>query len=340
MPQLPVLDIAPFIADPASAASDQFVVDLLAAAHGPGFVYLTGHGVDPQLDVDLFTSARAFFALPEAERCDLAIANSAAFRGYTVLGDERTNGKGDWRDQLDLGPEESAPELAPGDPSWLKLRGPNQWPPSLPALQTATLDWMAAMDAVGLAALRALAVGLGQARDHFDPGFVPDSDVHLKIIRYPAAPAAGPTDSPRQGVGLHQDTGLLTFILQDDVGGLQVQLGDQMVDAPRVEGAYLMNLGEMLQTATDGYLRATPHRVVSPSGARERLSIAYFFNPRFELVFAPVDLPPALAADAPGADKVQADAALSTLFGENNLKTRLRSHPDVAARHYPELLSN
>jgi len=340
MAELPVLDIAAFAEDPASADGRRFVTDLLAAAHDQGFVYLTGHGVDPQLDADLFAAARRFFDLPEAERRDLAIVNSAAFRGYTVLGDERTNGKGDWRDQLDLGPEEAAPRLGPDDPSWLKLRGPNQWPPSLPELRVATLAWMTAMDAVGLAALRALAVGLGQPVDHFDPGFVPDSDVHLKIIRYPASPPGASTDAPGQGVGLHQDTGLLTFILQDDVGGLQVQLGDRMVDAPRVEGAYLMNLGEMLQTATDGYLRATPHRVVSPSGARERLSIAYFFNPRFELVFAPVELPARLAADAPGADKVQADAALTTLFGENNLKTRLRSHPDVAARHYPEMASS
>lgn len=354
MVSLPILDIGAFVADPTSSTARAFVADLLAAAHGPGFVYLTGHGVAPRLDADLFVAAQQFFALPEDERRELAIVNSAAFRGYTVLGDERTNGKGDWRDQLDLGPEDVAPVLAEGDPSWLKLRGPNQWPTSLPGLRHATLAWMQAMDAVGLAALRALALGLGQTIDHFDAGFVPDSDVHLKIIRYPAVSASiGGTGEPGergepaetggpgelgQGVGLHQDTGLLTFILQDDVGGLQVQLGDHMVDAPRVEGAYLMNLGEMLQTATDGYLRATPHRVISPAGGRERLSIAYFFNPRFELEFPPVELPPALAAEAPGADQVLADAALTTLFGENNLKTRLRSHPDVAARHYPEVV--
>lgn len=334
MSELPVLDVSAFSADPFSVDGQLFVHDLLAAAHGPGFVYLTGHGIDPSLDAELFRTARLFFALPEPERRELAIANSAAFRGYTVLGDERTNGESDWRDQLDLGPEEDAPQMGPGDPAWLKLRGPNQWPSGLPELRPAALDWMAEMDQVGLAALRALALGLGQPMDHFDPGFVPDSDIHLKIIRYPER-APGSTG---QGVGLHQDTGLLTFILQDDVGGLQVQLGDRIVDAPRVEGAYLMNLGEMLQTATDGYLRATPHRVISPADGRERLSIAYFFNPRFELVFAPVTLPPELAAEAPGANKVLADAALSTLFGENNLKTRLRSHPDVAARHYAELL--
>lgn len=327
-----------FVDSPTSEAGQAFVRDLLAACHGPGFAYLSGHGVDQTLDTKLFDVAAEFFALPASERAELAIENSAAFRGYTVLGDERTNGSSDWRDQLDLGPEEPEPQLQPDDPAWLRLRGPNQWPPALPHMQPAVLDWMTAMDQVGLTALRALALGLGQPIGHFDPGFVPDSDIHLKIIRYPGQ---SPSDEPGQGVGLHSDTGLLTFILQDDVGGLQVKLGDRIVDAPKVPGTYLMNLGEMLQTATDGYLRATPHRVVSPASGTERISIAYFFNPRFELVFEPVELPANLAAQAPGGvNGGAADTEVRALFGENNLKTRLRSHPDVAKRHYADILTN
>lgn len=331
MSVLPVVDLSPFRHDPGSAAAATVVDELVTAANEVGFVYLTGHGVDPALDAGIFHAARDFFDLPEDERRALAIENSPAFRGYTILGDEVTNGRSDWRDQLDLGPEQVAPELAPGDPAWLRLRGPNQWPASLPEMAPTVLEWIAAMDGVGLTALRALAVGLGLSIDHWDEGFLPESDTHLKIIRYPPPPAGSETD---QGVGLHSDTGLLTFILQDDVGGLQVQLGEELIDAPPVPGAYLMNLGEMLETATDGYLKATPHRVLSPPAGRERISIAYFFNPRFELPFERVELPPAIAAAAPGADH---DGVGLRVFGENNLKTRLRSHPDVARRHYADL---
>ena len=332
MSQLPVLDLSAFRADPMSDDAGQFVTALLQAAHDVGFVYLTGHGVDPAIDDAIFRAGREFFALPEAERRALAIENSPAFRGYTILGDEVTNGRSDWRDQLDLGPEQPAPRLVDGDPAWLRLRGPNQWPSSLPAMAPAVLSWMAAMDDVGLAALRALAVGLGLPIDHWDSGFVPESDVHLKIIRYPASSAESPRD---QGVGLHSDTGLLTFILQDDVGGLQVEINDTLIDAPAIPGTYLMNLGEMLETATDGYLKATPHRVVSPSAGQDRLSVAYFFNPRYELPFERVALPADLASEAPGADH---DGVGLRVFGENNLKTRLRSHPDVARRHYADLI--
>ncbi len=328
--ELPILDMTTFRQDPSSAEAGAFVTDLLAAAHGPGFAYLTGHGVPPSLDEAVFTTARAFFDLPTAEREALAIENSAAFRGYTLLGTEVTNGRADWRDQIDFGPEQDAPP--PGAlPAWRRLRGPNQWPASLPEMRPALLAWMAAMAEVGLTALQALAVALGLDPNHWDADFVPEPDTHLKVIRYPAAAA----DASDQGVGLHTDTGLLTFILQDDVGGLQVKLGDRIVDAPPIEGAYLMNLGETLETATDGYLRATPHRVVSPPSGRERLSIAYFFNPRFDSPFEAVELPPELAADAPGAAH---DGVGFTAFGENNLKTRLRSHPEVAARHYADVV--
>ena len=50
--------------------------------------------------------------------------------------------------------------------------------------------------------------------------------------------------------------------------------------------------------------------------------------------FERVELPPEIAALAPGADH---DGVGSAVFGENNLKTRLRSHPDVARRHYADL---
>ena len=110
-----------------------------------------GHGV----------GARVLRVAAKPSRRALAIASSPHFRGYTVLGDERTKGVSDWREQLDVGPEEPAAVVTRGDPPWRRLRGPNQWPARLPAMQPTVLAWMRAMDRVGLAVLRALALGLG-----------------------------------------------------------------------------------------------------------------------------------------------------------------------------------
>lgn len=335
MQALPELDISGFRANPHGSAGADFVARLRDACHEPGFCYLSGHGVPPAADAEILRAARAFFALPQPERRALAIARSPHFRGYTVLGGEITKGVRDWREQLDVGPEEPAHDVQPGDPAWLRLRGPNQWPERLPALRPAVLDWMRAMDGVGLAVLRALALGLGQPLEHFDAAVLPRGDPHLKIIRYPAADTRG---SVGQGVGMHHDSGLVSFVLQDEVAGLQVQIGDTLAEAAPKPGTYVMNLGEMLQAATAGYLRATKHRVVSPPPGRERIAVAYFFHPRLDCVFEPIALPPELAGKASGGDNADPGDPVFRRFGENYLKIRLRSHPDVAAAHYGDVL--
>lgn len=335
MTGLPVIDLGPFISDSSSEAGRNCVTKLREACHGPGFCYVVGHGVPEQLDAAVIDRAREFFSLPAADKQALAIADSAHFRGYTVLGDERTRGASDWREQLDVGAEEPAAALGPDDPPWCRLRGPNQWPASLPAMRETVLGWMQALDRVGLAVLRALAVGLGQPIGYFDSVVLPRGDPHLKIIRYPAQPPGSRSD---QGVGMHHDSGLVSFVLQDDVGGLEVEIDGRLVEVEPRAGSYVMNLGEMLQAATSGYLRATPHRVKSPPPGRERISIAYFYHPRLDSEFGPIDLPSELAAQTRGGKNADPNDPIFATFGDNYLKIRLRSHADVARAHYADLL--
>ncbi len=334
---LPELDLQPFLEAPESPAAAGFVRKLRETCHGPGFCYLVGHGVPAEMEAAVLEAAHAFFALPIEERRALAIANSPHFRGYTELGGERTRGAADWREQLDLGPEEPAETLGPAAPPWRRLRGPNQWPASLPGMRPTILEWMREMDRVGLAVLRALALGLGLEREHFDAAVLPRGDPHMKISRYPAQREGADTG---QGLGLHNDSGLVSFVLQDGVGGLEVQVGGRLLAVDPRPGSYVMNLGEMLQAATAGYLRATKHRVVSPPAGRERLSLAYFYHPRLECVFEPVALPPELAEQAPGGANPDPDDPIFARFGENYLKIRLRSHPDAALRHYADVTTH
>jgi isopenicillin N synthase-like dioxygenase len=346
---LPVLDIGDFRRDPLGPGGASFVAELRSVGHGPGAFYLTGHGVDPGTDIAVHDEAARFFALPEADRLEIENVRSPHFRGYTRLGHERTNGRPDHRDQLDVGREQPAPPLAPGDPAWLRLRGPNLWPAAQPTLRDAVTAWMDALEGVGRTLLRAVAAALGQPLDHFDPAVDPDPEVLTKVIRYPARPpertpvggrraGVGGGGDP-QGVGLHRDSGFLTFVHQDQVGGLQVERDGAVVDVPRVPGAYVVNFGEMLQLVSRGYLRATVHRVVSPPPGVERISVAYFFNPKLEATLVAVDLPAELAVDAPGGASIDPSNPILANYGANCLKVRLRAHPDVAARHHVDLLT-
>jgi isopenicillin N synthase-like dioxygenase len=84
-------------------------------------------------------------------------------------------------------------------------------------------------------------------------------------------------------------------------------------------------------------LRANVHQVVTPPAGIDRLSIAFFFGAGLDATVPLLKLPPELAEGVRG---LTVDP-LNPLFyqvGQNNLKSRLRSHPDVARRHYADLL--
>ena len=307
---------------------------LRAVVHEIGFFHLVGHGVSDELNDRVHEVAEAFFALPEAERMAIHNVRSAQFRGYTMLGNEYTNGRSDLRDQVDIGLDLPIPEIGPGDPAWLRLRGPNQWP-DVPGFREALTAWNEQMEEIGRVLLQAMAEALGQPPDHFDEMVTPHPELLTKVIRYPAPTADHPDD---QGVGAHRDTGFLSFIHQDAVGGLEVDRGGAFERVTPHRGAFVVNIGEMLQLVTRGYFRATVHRVVSPAAGVERISIAFFYNPKLEATLVPIELPPALAAEAPGGESVDPSNPILANYGDNSLKVRLRAHPDVAERHHADLL--
>ncbi len=329
-PAVPILDISEYH-DPAT--KDRFVEALRNACHHVGFLYLTGHGVDHRLNTAVTDVSRDFFAKPASVKREIAMVNSPHFRGYTPVGGEMTGGRADVREEIDLGPERPASHDT--DRPWRRLQGPNQWPTSVPDFEPIMTRWAQDMDRLGRTLLDALAEGLEIDSDHFRNWVTPDPEATIKAIRYPA-PVEG---QKPQGVGTHRDFGLLTFVLQDAVGGLQVERADgDYIDVPHLPGSFVVNLGEMLQVATHGYYKATVHRVVSPPVGVERFSTIYFFNPRLDATLNPVDLPEHLATGARGGASDDPNNPILDTYGDNILKVRLRAHPDVAELHHADLL--
>lgn len=333
MDSLPVIDLA--LLEQGEGATRQLRDDLRRATHEVGFFYLTGHGIPDQVVTRLFTTAEQFFALPLEDKRAIEMLHSPYFRGWNRTGGELTQGQVDWREQIDIAAEREPVDLdQQGVPPYMCLEGPNQWPAAMPELREVVTDWVGRVTEVSMRLMQEWALSLGADRHHFDATFEGTPYGLLKMVKYP-----GRAGEERQGVGAHKDPGVLTMLfIEPGKGGLQVEHEGEWIDAPPVPGACVVNIGELLEFATDGYLKATMHRVVSPPEGQTRISVPFFFNPRLDRPVPAVTLPPELAERARG---VTADPAnvISGTFGDNVLKARLRAHPDVAARHHPQLVT-
>ncbi|AZZ80875.1 MULTISPECIES: isopenicillin N synthase family dioxygenase [Gordonia] len=318
---LPILDLGD-----ADTAPATFRAALREAAHDHGFFYLTGHGVPGESLTEVMRLAREFFALPDEAKNEISQLQSPQFRGYSRLGGELTNGKVDWREQIDIGPERA---VIPGAEGYWRLQGPNLWPSSPAGFRTAFEDWGAALSEVGLRLLRHWSVSLGAPESFFDAAFAELPATLIKVVRYP-----GTADSA-QGVGAHKDSGVLTLLLVEPGSeGLEVETAaGSWVEVPPVEGAFIVNIGELLEVATGGYLRATRHRVRAPRPGTDRVSIPFFLNPALDEVIPIIDLPPELATASRGVE-TDPDNPIFSTYGENAWKSRTRAHPDVAELHH------
>jgi isopenicillin N synthase-like dioxygenase len=244
-------------------------------------------------------SSRRFFAQDVATKMEIAMERGGrAWRGYFPVGAELTSGKADVKEGIYFGAELPAdhPRVRDGTP----LHGANLFPRSVPELRDAVLGYMDAMTRVGHALMEGIALSLGLNASYFDDRYTREPLTLFRIFNYPGDPAAT-DDEPRWGVGEHTDYGLLTILKQDDTGGLQVKSGGDWIPAPPIQGAFLCNIGDMLDRMTAGRYKSTPHRVQNVT-RRDRLSFPFFFDPNFDAAIKPVvEADAALVSDDRGA---------------------------------------
>jgi isopenicillin N synthase-like dioxygenase len=283
---LPVIDVAPLVADGAHEGSVADVARAIdAACRDRGFFLVSGHGVDLDRLQALDALARRFFAQPDERKAEVSMAvGRRSWRGWFPEGGELTSGVPDRKEGLYFGRE-----LPPDDPRVLAgvpLHGPNLFPDQPVALREAVLGWMAEVEALGHRLARGLALGLGLAPTWFDEHLTADPTVLFRIFRYPPQSVA---EERSWGVGEHTDYGLLTILAHDGTPGLQVRAADGgWIDVPAIDGTFVVNLGDMLERMTGGRYRSTPHRVRHVGGERDRLSFPFFFDPGWDAEVLPV----------------------------------------------------
>jgi isopenicillin N synthase-like dioxygenase len=275
------IDVGPLVAgagdeEPVARAIDR-------ACRDTGFFPIVGHGVDAGLRQQLDANARDFFARSNAEKAEIAMARGGrAWRGWFPVGGELTSGRPDRKEGIYFGAELPTDDarVRAGRP----LHGPNLFPRAPAGLRRAVLDYMDALTTLGQTVMRGIALGLGLDRDWFARDLTADPITLFRIFHYPPA---SPDDGDAWGVGEHTDYGLLTILMQDGTGGLQVRTPQEWIDVPPDPDVFVCNVGDMLERITRRRYVSTPHRARN-AGARDRLSFPFFFDPGWNTDAQPI----------------------------------------------------
>lgn len=358
--EIPILDLS-LARD--EATKPAFLQELLDALLNVGFLYIKNTGIDQALFDKVCREGIQFFDLPEDEKLRIEMKNAKSFPGYSKvcstltcrqdsrspfiqLGNEITASQADWREQLDLSTPHPVP--APGSPTYHHLLAPNQWPKSelLPSFQSTYEEYMRQMSEVSTLFTSLIAESIGLPATAFDQFFDEDQQHKLKIVKYPDnGTGVG------QGVGPHKDSMLTSYLLQaSEVKGLQAQnTQGEWIDCPPIRGTLVVAIGQGLEALTGGVCASTTHRVLSPqAGQGACFSIPFFQGVSYDAQFESMDVPAhvrALRKEILDREGRRDDVEFTFVkgkwghLGEATLFNRVKSHPDVSERWYPELLA-
>lgn len=247
-----------------------------------GFFALTDHGVPDQLIADSYARAKEFFALPLQTRLQYEKAELRGQRGYTSFGREHAKDSDapDLKEFWHVGRDRAGlthPGAVPYD---------NLWPSELPGFRTAMSQLFASLDACAWQLLGACAEYMGESPD-FLTGLADSGDTVLRVIHYPPVPADRHPASVRAAA--HEDINLITLLCEATAGGLELlQRDGSWRPVHALQGQIVVDAGDMLQHLSNGWFKATTHRVVNPDDSRDqRFSMPFFVHPRGDADLTP-----------------------------------------------------
>ncbi|XP_037488452.1 1-aminocyclopropane-1-carboxylate oxidase homolog 1-like [Triticum dicoccoides] len=238
-----------------------------------GFFKVTGHGVPEDTMAMAMDAVRAFHEADGGEGSDKARLYSrelARAVKYHCNFDLYQSPVANWRDTLYL-------RMAPTPPDAGDL--PDN-------CRNALFDYAHQVKSLGNTLFELLSEALGLKPSHLTDIECNQGQV-LLCHYYPPCP------QPELAIGTsrHSDGGFLTILLQDEIGGLQIFIEDQWVDVAPTPGAFIVNIGDLLQLISNDGFRSVEHRVLAKNIA-PRVSIAYFFgthtDPTSTRIYGPI----------------------------------------------------
>jgi isopenicillin N synthase-like dioxygenase len=250
--------------------------------YGGWFYYLLGHSVSKKRREGMFTAVRAFHNLPDSEKEALQMDRAGwpvGGVGYLPLHHRKlpSRNKGNANEAFIVKRQSRKMKV--------ELDTDNQWPTekTLPGFRQEVKAYAECMEKLALCLLPLYARVLKVDPYFFKQAFTSPM-YRLRMTKYPPLKS---NEADEFGIGPHVDTSFFT-LLDQDMKGLIIysEKRQRWLRAPYVEGALIVNTGEMLKAWTNDRFPSVKHYathiVRSPENSSQppqpRYSIPFFFN--------------------------------------------------------------
>ncbi|KAL8172437.1 hypothetical protein V2J09_024241 [Rumex salicifolius] len=236
-----------------------------------GFFQITNHGIRPELMNRAREAWREFFHQPMELKQKYA-NNPKTYEGYgSRLGVDKA-AKLDWSDYFFL-------HFRP-----LSLFDPTKWPSHPLHHREEMEEYMEELMKLSGRVMEILSTNLGMDENALQNAFGGDDIAAcLRVNFYPKCPQPDLTLS----LSAHSDPGGITVLLPDpDVSGLQVRKNGKWVTVKPAPDAFIINIGDQMQVVSNAIYKSVEHRVTANSAA-ERVTLAFFYNPRGDIPLEP-----------------------------------------------------
>ncbi|KAK7319824.1 hypothetical protein RJT34_04552 [Clitoria ternatea] len=241
-----------------------------------GFFQVINHGVPLDKRERIEEASRKFFALSLEEKLKVR-RDAVNVLGYFEA--EHTKNVRDWKEIYDFNVQQPTfiPPLVeqPDDEQNFQFQWDNRWPQNPPEFKEACQEYAEEVEKLAYKLMELIAVSLGLEGSRFREFFIHNTS-NIRLNHYPACPYP----DLALGLGHHKDTGVLTVLAQDDVGGLEVRRKSdgEWIRVTPISNSFIINVGDMIQVWSNDAYESVEHRVMVNS-EKDRFSIPFFLKP-------------------------------------------------------------
>lgn len=295
---IPVIDLEDYFSDDPNRRLS-FIDGVGRSLRDIGFFALTNHQIDDQLIANAYRVSQDFFDLPTDVKSSYEKLDIKGQRGYTSFGREHAKDSEapDLKEFWHVGQENTSADYPA-----------NVWPGELPEFKDVLDSVYSKLESCAFSVLEACSIFIGEDKDTLK-SMAEDGNTILRLIHYPPIPDDVNPSSVRAAA--HEDINLITLLIDATSSGLEIlDRNNNWLPVVTPKNSIIIDSGDMLQNVTNGYFKATTHRVVNPEDSRQRrFSMPFFVHARSEVSLNPL----------PGCVKLMGNA---------------KKYPDITAGEY------